>query len=180
MVLYTVTVIVWFTVLFVLLVLIYFYWRDRKARKTKGEEKVKPAEEAKDSGRSYAIVIKDDGSLRLVFKEGEVGERLPDVRTAVSASYKGAGKEGVISKRRRTRVFADRGRMIKFLGGTITCDLSEMIPEEKGTYALILYVWKNELTPVDASLGASYKVCKSCGTQNDADALYCKKCGGKL
>jgi len=188
MALHTLTVIVWFASLIILLVLIYFYRLDRKASKTKSEEKVNRIEEIKDSGKGYAILIKEDGSLQVVFRDGEVGERLLSGRAEPSASYRGAEKKGEATNRKNkgTKVFADRGQMIKFLGGTITCDLPEIIPEEKGTYVLILYIWKNELTPIkgpeltEVPLGASYKCCKSCGTQNDSDALYCKKCGRKL
>jgi hypothetical protein len=76
--------------------------------------------------------------------------------------------------------------MIKFLGGAITYDLPEIIPDEKGTYVLILHVWKNKVNPnrkpelKEVPVGKSGKSCKSCGTQNDSDTRYCKKCGKQL
>ena len=122
----TLTVIVWFVSLIFLLVLIYFYRRDQKARKTKVKEKVKRIEDTTDSDKDYTILIKEDGISQLVFRDGEEGEKLPSGNT---------------------KVFPDRGKMIQFLGGAITHDLSEIIPNEKGTYVLILHVWKNEINP---------------------------------
>ena len=178
----TLGVILWFTGLGVVLVLIYFFLRDRKARRTIVKEEVKRVEEKTDSGRGYAVVINEDGSVQVVFEEGEAGKRLPSGRTNASASYRGAGKEGEPStgKIKVAKVFADRNQMIKFLGGTITHDLPEMIPDEKGTYVLILYAWKNEVTPIETPLEVAGKKCKFCGTQNDSDASYCKKCGKQL
>lgn len=184
----TLGVAIWFTLLAVVLVLLYFYQRDRKARRTIVKEKVKQAEEKTDSGKGYTVVINEDGSVQVVFGDGEAGERLPSGTATASASYSGSGKEGepATGKTKVAKVFANRNQMIKFLGGTITCDLPEMIPDEKGTYVVILYVWKNDLTMIEkpegagASLGALYKECKSCGTQNGSDALYCKKCGKQL
>jgi ribosomal protein L40E len=161
----TPTVVVWFASLIILLVLVYFYWRDRKARKTKVKEKVKRVEDTKDSGKDYTILIREDGSFQVVFRDGEAGEKL---------------------SRGNAKVFPDRGRMMKFLGGAITYDLPEIIPDEKGTYVLILHVWKNKVNPDrkpelrEAPVGKSGKSCKSCGTQNDSDARYCKKCGKQL
>lgn len=182
MTLETLGVILWFTGLGIVLVLAYSYFRDRKARKTTVKEKVKRVEAKTDSGRGYTVVINEDGSVQVVFEEGESGERLPSGRGTASASYRGAGKEGEPStgKSKVAKVFADRNQMIRFLGGTITSDLPEMIPDEKGTYVLILYAWKNEVTPIEAPLNGAGKKCKSCGTKNDSDARYCKNCGKQL
>ncbi|MBN1243996.1 zinc ribbon domain-containing protein [Candidatus Bathyarchaeota archaeon] len=182
------TVGIWITILVIVLVLTYFYRRDQKERKTKVEEKLKPVEEKKDSGKGYILMIKENGSLQVIFKDGEAGERLTSGRAKISASYRGTGKEGekTNGKKQGTKVFVDRSQMIKFLGGIITCDLPEIIPEEKGTYVLMLDFWKNELTPIEdpelteAPIDTSYKRCKSCETPNDNDALYCKKCGKQL
>ena len=175
-------VILWFIGLGIVLVLVYFFLRDLKARRTIVKEKVKGVEEKKDSGRGYTVVNNEDGSVQVVFEEGESGERLPSGSANASATYRGAGKEGEPStgKIKVAKVFADRNQMIKFLGGTITHDLPEVIPDEKGTYVLILYAWKNEVTPIETPLEASDKKCKSCGAQNDSDASYCKKCGKQL
>ena len=159
---------VWFALLGVVLVLLYFYRRDRKARKMEVEEKVKPLEEKRDSDRSYTIVIGQDGSVRVLFTDSEAGERLPSGRPVASA-YGGTG-----------RAFADKNQMVKFLGGTIAQDLPEIIPEEKGTYVLMLHVWKNEVNPIEAPIEADGKKCVSCGTLNDTNASYCKKCGKQL
>jgi len=159
---------VWFTLLSIVLVLLYFYRRDRRARKKKVEEKNAPSTEKRDSGKSYTIVIKQDGSVQVMFGDGKAGESPPSGRLGVSA-YRGTGK-----------AFADKNQMLKVLGGVITHDLPQLIPEEKGTYALILHVWKNELTPMDAFLDATGKKCEFCGTLNDTDASYCKKCGDQL
>ena len=178
----TLGVVLWFTLLAVVLVLLYFYYRDRKARRNVVREKVKRIEEKTDSGRGYTVVINEDGSVQVVFEEGESGERLPSGKETASASYRGAGKEGEPStgKSKVAKVFADRNQMIRFLGGTITSDLPEMLPDEKGTYVLILYAWKNEVTPIETPLEVAGKKCKSCGTKNDSDASYCKKCGKQL
>jgi len=193
--LYTITAVVWFAILIIVLVLTYFYWRDLKERRKKSEEKVKQLKEKKDSGggytnsgKGYTVVIKEDGSLQVLFEDGKTGERPSSGRPKGFASYRGTGKEGAISngKSKGAKVFVDRSQMIKFLGETITYDLPEIIPEERGTYVLILYAWKNEVTPIEnpeileAPLDAPHKICKQCGTQNDSDALYCKNCGRKL
>jgi ribosomal protein L40E len=159
---------VWFALLIILLVLLYFYRRDRKARKAIVKETVKPSTEKRDSDKSYTIVVKEDGSVQVMFGDGEAGARLPSGK-AVASNYRGTGK-----------AFADKNRMVGFLGGAITQDLPEMIPDEKGTYVLILHVWKNRVTPIEASSAASYKNCGSCGALNDSDAGYCKKCGRQL
>ena len=174
---------VWFALLGVVLVLFYFYYRDRKARRNIVKEKVKPSTEKRASDKSYTIVIREDGSVQVMFGDGEAGERLPSGTSGASASYgRGAGKEGGVAagKGKVTKVFADSGQMTKFLGGAITCDLPEIVPEEKGTYVLILHVWKNEVAPVAVSLGAAGKKCGSCGIQNEGDASYCKSCGKPL
>ena len=168
MALQTFAVVAWFTILIIVLVLMYSYYRDRKARKTTVKEKIKSPTGKRGSDKSYTIVIKEDGSAQVLFGDGEAGERPPSGRPGASA-YGGTGK-----------VFANRNQMIKLLGGTITYDLPEIIPEENGTYALILHVWKNEVTPIEAPLNAADKKCKSCGTQNEGDSLYCKKCGKQL
>jgi hypothetical protein len=150
----TPTVAVWFASLLLLLVLIYFYRRDQSARKTKVKQKVKRIEDTKDSGKDYTILIKEDGSFQVVFRNGEEGEKLPS---------------------RNDKVFLDRGKMIKFLGGAINYDLPEIIPDKKGTYVLILHVWKNEVIPdrkavlSEVPLGKSGKSCRACGPQNDND-----------
>jgi hypothetical protein len=172
----------WFTVLAIVLVLLYFRYRDLKTRRNKVGKKVKPTEEKTASDKSYTIVINEDGSVQVVFTDGESGETFPSGKLGVVASYRGAGKEGETStgKSKTAKVFADRCQMMKFLGGTITCDLPEIIPDEKGTYALILHVWKNTVNPIEAPIDKAGKKCKSCGTQNDSDAKYCKKCGKQL
>ena len=174
---------IWFTLLGVVLVLGYFYYRDRKASKSIVNDKITPSTEKRDSDNSYTIVIKEDGSVQVMFKDDETGERLPSGRSGPSASYRlgvGKGGEAATGKSKVTKVFVDRGQMIKFLGGTITCDLPKIIPEEKGTYVLILHVWKNNVTPIEAPLKAAGKKCKFCETQNDGDASYCKNCGKQL
>ncbi len=174
--------ILWFIGLGIVLVLVYFFLRDRKARKPLVKDEVKGVEEKTDSGRGYTVVINEDGSVQVVFEEGESGKRLPSGMAKASAAYRGAGKEGAPSTRKIkvAKVFADRNQMINFLGGRITHDLPEMIPDEKGTYVLILYSWKNEVTPIETALEAAVKKCTSCGSQNDSDASYCKKCGKQL
>ena len=159
---------VWFALLITVIVLLYFYRRDRKARKNIVKEKIKPSTEKRDSDKSYTIVIKEDGSAQLMFGDGEAGERLPSGRPGAS-DYSGTGKG-----------FADKNRMLRVLGGAITQELPAIIPEEKGTYVLILHVWKNKVTPIEATLASSYKNCSFCGTPNDSDASYCKKCGKQL
>ena len=161
----TLTVGIWIALLVIVLVLTYFYRRDQKERKKKAEEKVAQFEEKKDAAKGYTIVIKENGSLKVLFEDGKAGER------ATSG---------------RIKNFVDRRQMIKFLGKAITYDFSEIIPNEKGTYVIILYVWKHKLTPIEdpeltgAALSVSCKLCKPCGIQNDGDAVYCKKCGKKL
>ena len=109
------------------MVLTYFYRRDQKEQKEKAEEKAKLLENKTDKGLGYAITIKENGSVQVFFENSKLNES--------PAS-------------RKTKDFVNRRKMIQFLGKAITCDLPEIIPEEKGTYVLILYVWKNELTPL--------------------------------
>lgn len=147
---------IWFALLGVVMILGYFYYRDRKANKNIVSEKIAITIEKRDSDNSYrdsdnsyAIVIKEDSSVQVMFKEDEASKKIPSRMSGPSASYKrGVGKGGEVKtgKNRVKKVFADRDQMIKFLGGTITCDLPKIIPEEKGTYVLILHVWKNNLT----------------------------------
>jgi hypothetical protein len=174
---------IWFALLGVVLVLGYFYYRDRKASKNIVNKKITMATEKRDSDNSYTLVIKEDGSLQVIFEDDEASKRLPSGMSGFSASYKRSiGKVGKVAteKSKVRKVFVDRGQMIKFLGGTITYDLPKIIPEEKGTYVLILHVWKNNVTQIEVPLKAAGKKCKSCEIQNDGDASYCKNCGKKL
>ena len=170
------------------MVLTYFYRRDQKEQKKKTEEKVKQLENKTDRGIGYAIVIKENGSVQVLFEDGKVAQKPASGRTEDFVSYRRTMEKGenFDIKNKGTKDFVDRRQMIKFLGKTITCDLPGIIPEEKGTYVLILYIWKNQLIPIkgleltEPPQSASYKFCKACETQNDSDAVYCKNCGEKL
>ena len=166
MTLQTLAVIAWFAILIVVLVLIYMYFRDRKACKKPVLEKIEIATE-KTSDRSYTIVVEEDGSVQVFLEDGQSGGKLPSGRPRTSAYSKG-------------KTFANKNQLARFLGGAITSDLPEVIPYEKGTYALILHVWKNKVTPIEATIASSHKNCSFCGTPNDSDARYCKKCGKQL
>jgi hypothetical protein len=174
---------IWFALLGVVLVLGYFYYRDRKESKNIVNEKITIATKKKDSDNSYTIVIKEDGSVQVIFEDDEANKRVFSGMSGPSASYKrGVGKRGEVAtgKSKVRKVFVDRDQMMKFLGVSITRDLPKIIPEEKGTYVLILHVWKNNVTPIEVPLKAAGKKCKSCEIQNDVDASYCKNCGKQL
>ena len=140
---------VWFALLGVVIVLGYFYYRDRKASKNIVCEKIAITTEKRGSDSNYTIVIKEDSSVQVMYRDDEASKKLLSGMSGPSASYKrGVRKGGEVTtgKSRVKKDFADRDQMMKFLGGTITRDLPKIIPEEKGTYVLILHVWKNNLT----------------------------------
>ena len=166
MTLQTLAVIAWFAILIVVLVLIYMYFRDRKACKKPVLEKIEPATE-KTSDRSYTIVVEEDGSVQVFLEDGQSGGKLPSGRPRTSAYSKG-------------KTFANKNQLARFLGGAITSDLPEVIPYEKGTYALILHVWKNNVNPFNVKVGGVGVKCRFCGAPNEGDACYCKKCGKQL
>jgi hypothetical protein len=168
MVLQTLAVAAWFIGLIVVLVLLYFYYRDRKVRKTPVTDKVVPSAGKRGSDKSYTIVFKEDGSVQVLFDDGVPGKK-PSSGRPVASAYRSTEK-----------ILANRRQLTRFLGGAITSDLPKILPKEKGTYALILHVWKNKVTPIDVPLDSAGKKCKSCGTRNDSDASYCKNCGKQL
>ena len=84
---------IWFALLGVVLVLGYFYYRDRKESKNIVNEKITIATKKKDSDNSYTIVIKEDGSVQVIFEDDEANKRVFSGMSGPSASYKrGVGK----------------------------------------------------------------------------------------
>jgi len=152
----------------------------------------KPLEKLKDSGECYFIRINEDGSAKIIFGDGERGAKLPSGVEGISASYRGAGKEGIVPNQKTeiTKVFADRKQMIEFLGEKVKFYVAEKVSEEPGDYIFVLDVWEEEITGFEVpdvliypELGGTdtrIKACKYCEALNESDALYCKKCGKKL